>query len=205
MSSGTALLDAAAADRKARLAKLASLKRKQPPDSDETIAKQLDSGSGATAETLDTIKHLSGRNYDHETRGPILGFENAPTGDKETLELRAKNIVDAAHDRDEKENKEDKPLDLFALQPKKPNWDLKRDLAQKTNILDQRTDNAIARLVRERVEGQKRKETAQANGTMDGSNAESVGLSGVDLVEGVRIREQEEAEEERREREVQDL
>ena len=200
MASNNASLDAAATERKARLAKLASLKRKQPP-SDESG----DLTNGPSTELTSTTQHLSGRNYDTETRGPRLGFENAPNEGQETLEDRAKVITDSAREEEQKNKADDKPLDLFALQPKKPNWDLKRDLAQKMSILDQRTDNAIARIVRERIQGQKRKDRETVNGTIDGSETESVGLSGVDLVEGVKVREREEAEEERREKEYHEI
>ena len=103
--------------------------------------------------------------------------------------------------KEEKEQKEEKPIDLFALQPRKPNWDLKRDVARKMEVLNARTENAIARLVRERVEGQKRKEVERINGDGGQSGGESVGIGGVELVEGVHVREREEEEEERRERE----
>ena len=73
-------LEAAAQDRKARLAQLRSLKRKQPDPSTE---EELDFGaSKPEEENLEekdvTRKYLSGRNYDPETRGPKLGFDAAP-------------------------------------------------------------------------------------------------------------------------------
>ncbi len=89
---------------------------------------------------------------------------------------------------------------MFALQPKKPNWDLKRDVARKMEVLNARTENAIARLVRERIEGQKKREVERNNGDGEGKG-ESVGMGGVDLVQGVHVREREEEEDERREKE----
>lgn len=149
-----------------------------------------------------TTQYLSGRNYDPETRGPKLGFENAPNADAETLEDRAAAIAAETQQKEEEERKEEKPIDLFSLQPKKPNWDLKRDVARKMEVLNARTENAIARLVRERIEGQKRREVEKAGGGLNG-NGESVGMGGVDLVEGVHVREMLEEEEKERER-VQD-
>ncbi|KAI4256395.1 MAG: hypothetical protein L6R42_006251, partial [Xanthoria sp. 1 TBL-2021] len=87
------------------------------------------------------------------------------------------------------------------LQPKKPNWDLKRDVARKMEVLNRRTDNAIARLVRERIEGAKKKSTA-ALGKDDG---QQLGMKGEELVEGVHLREREEEEDERRETEDIDM
>ncbi len=199
-----ASLDAAATERKARLAKLKSLKRKQPPtDSDEidisepAISVPTESSQNPTPESA--TQYLSGRNYDPDTRGPRLGFENAPNENAETLEGRAAAIALETKDNQEKEGKEEKPIDLFQLQPRKPNWDLKRDVARKMEVLNARTENAIARLVRERIEGQKKKEKEKANGSGE-IDEENLGMGGVELVEGMHVREREEQEDERRER-----
>ncbi|KAF2847939.1 hypothetical protein T440DRAFT_179226 [Plenodomus tracheiphilus IPT5] len=160
-------LSAAANDRKARLAQLKSLKRKQAPTSDEPEA--ADSPSlQLQAETSDAIvraeadtpsvatTYLSGRNYDPTTRNVKLGFDNLPISDPtNTLEYKAQQLALETKAQQEAEKAEDKGLDLFKLQPKKPNWDLKRDLEQKMKSLDVQTENAIAKLVRERVEAQK--------------------------------------------------
>lgn len=197
MASAHTSLDAAATERKARLAKLKSLKRKQPDEDPETdLAAQED------APTV-TTTYLSGRNYDPSTRGPKLGFETAPSENQETLEIRAKEISEETQKIAEEEEKAEKPIDLFKLQPKKPNWDLKRDVQRKLERLNVQTDNAIARIVRERIEAQRKKQVETVNGSGSGEG-ESVGLQGEELVEGVHVREREEAEEERREREEED-
>ena len=193
-------LDAAATERKGRLAKLKSLKRKQPDEPYEeshSTAKIL-TDEQHNADVSDpqpsvTTTYLSGRNYDATTRGPKLGFESAPTENAETLESRADQIARETKDQEAKEEREDKPIDLFKLQPKKPNWDLKRDLARKLEVLNVRTDNAIARLVRDRIEGAKHK-TSEQLGREDGA---VVGMKGEELVEGVHLREREEQEERR--------
>ncbi|KAK0514607.1 hypothetical protein JMJ35_003224 [Cladonia borealis] len=202
MASNHASLDAAATERKARLAKLASLKRKQPPtdDSEEVVPHET---SLTSLPEPTTTQYLSGRNYDPETRGPKLGFENAPNADAETLEDRAAVIAAKTRQKEEEERKDEKPIDLFSLQPKKPNWDLKRDVARRMEVLNARTENAIARLVRERIEGQKRREVEKVGvggGAGLNGGGESVGMGGVDLVEGVHVREMLEEEERERER-----
>ena len=73
-------------------------------------------------------------------------------------------------------------VDLFSLQPKRPNWDLKRDMEKKLERLKPRTDGAIAKLVRERLLGEKRK-----GGDAVGGEA--------DLARMVEMREQHEREE----------
>ena len=109
---------------------------------------------------------------------------------------------------DEEEERDDKGVDLFKLRPKKPNWDLKRDLAKKLEILNVRTDNAIARMVRERIEGAQKAARAKkiSNGaTSAGDGGEELGMEGVALVEGVKLREKEEEEEERRDKEDEEI
>ncbi|KAL2264849.1 hypothetical protein VTJ83DRAFT_7359 [Remersonia thermophila] len=231
MSSHTALA-AASDDRKARLAKLKSLKRKQPSeeqepsftsapaDDDQEAADQRPSDDNGNDDadartsphppTQDVARlHLSGRNYDFETKGPKLGFEAPPILEQPTLEEKAAEL--------ERKAKEaaatvpaDNTLDLKTLRPKKPNWDLKRDLDQKMQILNVRTENAIARLVRERLA--EKKQGAEADGgrrgdgqKKEGGDAEADGmLEGTAIVEGMRMREREEEEENRREREAED-
>jgi coiled-coil domain-containing protein 12 len=209
--SSQASLSAAADDRKARLAKLKSLKRKQPSpsDDDHDMSGTTQSGGGAedhshepTPPSKDVARlHISGRNYDPETRGPKLGFE-APPVEGPTLEDKAAELEAEVRRKAKEEAAADRGIDLFKLQPKKPNWDLKRELNQKLEILNVRTDNAIARLVRERLEAKQAATSAGGGGKKtDGVLDTDGGLEGTAIVEGLRMREREEAEEERRERE----
>lgn len=210
----TQALGAAALDRKARLAQLKSLKRKQPDTPTDTVT---DDDSAAPAqdtttaeENVDTTsKYLSGRNYDPETRGAKLGFETAPSEGKTTLELQAEALATETKRLADEEAARDAPLDLFKLQPKKPNWDLKRDLDRKLDVLNVRTDNAIARLVRERIGAQQAAARAKLSANGHGSNGggdseEAIGIEGTTLVEAVNVREREEEEELRREREEEE-
>ncbi|KAL8711379.1 MAG: hypothetical protein Q9220_004276 [cf. Caloplaca sp. 1 TL-2023] len=210
MASNHTSLDAAATERKARLAKLKSLKRKQPdtPSDETTNAIPADSENsliqnGSGDSTSVTSTYLSGRNYDPSTRGPKLGFESAPAAGAETLEDRAARVAQETREQEAKEAQEDKPIDLFKLQPKKPNWDLKRDVARKMEILNVRTENAIARLVRDRIEGEKKKKKTLPQSTDDGG--QELGMKGEELVEGVHLRELEEEEDERRDRENEEI
>lgn len=43
-------------------------------------------------------------------------------------------------------------IDIQNLAPRKPDWDLKRDVAKKLEILDRRTQRAIAEIIRERLQ-----------------------------------------------------
>jgi coiled-coil domain-containing protein 12 len=197
-------LGAATDERKARLSKLKSLKRKQPGD--ETGPPE--SGRSPTPPASPNVAklYLSGRNYDTETKGPKLGFEAPPTLSLETptLEEQAAEIEGEIRRKAEEDEKEQQGVDLFQLQPKKLNWDLKRDLDKKLNLLKVRTDNAIASLVRERIDGARKAARPKDSGTESaGSQGEEMGMEGVALVEGVRVREREkELEKWEREEEV---
>ena len=208
-------LSAAADDRKARLAKLKTLKRKQPgseedaPSAAGTTTELLDDNAAPSPPANDVARlHISGRNYDPETRGPKLGFEAPPTLalEKPTLEEQAAEIEEELQRQAAVNAQDDKGIDLFNLQPKKPNWDLKRELNQKLEVLNVRTDNAIARMVRERLAA---KQAAAVGPTGDkpqgGEDGEGGLLEGAAFVEGMRLREKEEEEEARREREAEDF
>lgn len=193
MSSNHASLDAASTERKARLARLAAVKRKHPEPETEAGAED-EEFRDAPSEV--TTTYLSGRNYDAETRGPKLGFEQGPHEGQVTVELQAADIEDAIREQAKKDADVDAPIDLFKLQPKKPNWDLRRDLDEKLKTLNVRTENAIARLVRQRIENAQREAKARGTGANGDQQGEEVGIEGEMLVEGIHIREQEEDKDE---------
>ncbi|KAK4241338.1 cwf18 pre-mRNA splicing factor-domain-containing protein [Achaetomium macrosporum] len=230
--SSHAALSAAADDRKARLAKLKSLKRKQPTeeDADATTSprdvspgnhnnNQGESSSAPAPPTKDVARlHLSGRNYDFETKGPKLGFEAPPTLalEKPTLEEKAQDLEEESRRQAALDAQNDKGIDLLKLQPKKPNWDLKRELNLKMEALNVQTENAIARLVRERLaekkaaaeaaraqNGPRQDGAEQGEGEGEGDAAVEGMLDGAAIVEGMRLREREEEEDTRREREAE--
>ena len=206
MSANHATLGAAADERKARLAKLKSLKRKLPDD--EGVAPESTRSPSPPAEPDVTRLLLSGRNYDPEAKGPKLGFEAPPTlAVEQTLEQQAREVEEEIRKKAEEEEQDDKGVDLFKLQPKKPNWDLKRDLEKKLDILNVRTENAIARIVRDRIEGaQKEAKSRSGKEAVTASEGgEEMGMEGVALVEGVKLREREEEEEERKEKEDEEI
>ena len=204
MSTSQATLDAQATDRKARLAQLRSLKRKQQPDEtpsagDGSTAARPSASSSDDKDHAAATQYLSGRNYDVATRGPKLGFENAPTEGQATLEQQAAEIASETRQWQAKEDKADKPVDLFTLQPKKPNWDLKRDLTRKLDVLNVRTDNAIARLVRQRIHEQDKAKPDTNDAAADTVMSDAhTSLDGTTLLEGVHLREREEEEDARR-------
>ncbi|KAJ2892742.1 hypothetical protein MKZ38_009427 [Zalerion maritima] len=268
MPSKPTALGSAAEDRKTRLAKLKSLKRKQPtdevvppesaregsappppppppasevpsPPAAPTFEEQAQDAPVQATEPAPTSRGraegeeedldpeadvsrilLSGRNYDASARGPKLGFEAPPLGPHSpsraaTLENKAREIEAEARRRAQEEQTGEQGVDLFKLQPKKQNWDLKRDLDEKLEVLSVRTQNAINKIVRERIdEGRKAAKATGGDGNgngkagagtsgkkVKGMGQDGEGVDGVALVEGLKVRERAEEEEERRERE----
>ncbi|KAF2737290.1 hypothetical protein EJ04DRAFT_510395 [Polyplosphaeria fusca] len=215
-------LSAASNDRKARLAQLKSLKRKQAPADDDgqpSDSTSLALSNTSTALTKSpspdaTSKYLSGRNYDPSTRNAKLGFAAPPpTADpSNTLESRAAALALSSKEAQavEASTSNENNLDFAKLQPKKPNWDLKRDLKEliRERGVDDSTENAIARLVRQRVEEGKKEslkvEGKKASVEADGdgeAEGEALGMEGRELVEAMHLKEKEEEEERRREEE----
>ncbi|KAK7203828.1 mRNA splicing factor [Myxozyma melibiosi] len=168
-------LDSQALSRKERLAQLRNLKRKregeeQKVDGEEDTVVRGDEKDGG--EVGDTASILSRRNYDPEARAPKQGFFEPPTMTEPTVEEEAKRIEREGlgeHSSEEKPeaNSDDNnnsegeegeestaaqsELDVSSLRPRAANWDIKRQIASKLEILQRQTDVAINRIVRERV------------------------------------------------------
>lgn len=59
-------------------------------------------------------------------------------------------------------------MDITNLAPRKPDWDLKRDVAKKLEKLERRTQRAIAELIRDRLKQRQQDLAALVNdGTAD--------------------------------------
>lgn len=102
---------------------------------------------------------LVSKNYDPETRAPRMGFDEPPTlrlGDDETVELVSEKLEQEtlAKLKERGISSSTKGLDLESLQPKRANWDLKRDIEPQLNLLEAQTQNAIARIVRDRLKSE---------------------------------------------------
>lgn len=53
-------------------------------------------------------------------------------------------------------------IDITNLAPRKPDWDLKRDVSKKLERLERRTQKAIAELIRERLKMNQFEDISQA-------------------------------------------
>ncbi|XP_039947379.1 coiled-coil domain-containing protein 12 [Hirundo rustica] len=100
-------------------------------------------------EEEEPIKHreIKLRNYDPEDEE--LKKRKLPPAKPASVEDTVKEQLEAAKPEpiiDE--------VDLANLAPRKPDWDLKRDVSKKLEKLEKRTQRAIAELIRERLKGQ---------------------------------------------------
>lgn len=117
-----------------------SLKRKERLKQLRNLAQQGDNSSIDNAEIPKPI-FRSYKPQDENLSEVVL--EQGPTGEIEKevesqLELlRTPNVIEE--------------IDIANLAPRKPDWDLKRDVAKKLEKLDRRTQKAIAELIRERL------------------------------------------------------
>ncbi|XP_043921941.1 coiled-coil domain-containing protein 12 isoform X2 [Protopterus annectens] len=87
------------------------------------------------------------RNYAPED--PVLRERQLPKANPASIEDKVKDQLEAA-----KPGPVIEEVDLANLAPRKPDWDLKRDVAKKLEKLEKRTQRAIAELIRERLRGQ---------------------------------------------------
>ncbi|EFN65366.1 Coiled-coil domain-containing protein 12 [Camponotus floridanus] len=92
-------------------------------------------------EALPKPKFRSYKPQDENLKNNML--EDAKPGDVESV---VREQLDAASSKVVIEE-----LDISNLAPRKPDWDLKRDIAKKLEILERRTQKAIAEEVRARL------------------------------------------------------
>lgn len=101
--------------------------------------------TGTCASALLQHRHdFKFRSYDPAT-GQARKHDKA-VDEAETVEQATAGLVLQAIREDEQRRKEE--LDLFNIQPKKPNWDLKRDLEKRLEKVRPKTEAAINTLIR---------------------------------------------------------
>uniref|UniRef100_A0A674AR47 Coiled-coil domain containing 12 n=1 Tax=Salmo trutta TaxID=8032 RepID=A0A674AR47_SALTR len=111
-------------------------------------------------------RELKLRNYTPEDEE--LKERQVPKAKPASVEEKVKDQLDAAKPESVIEE-----VDLANLAPRKPDWDLKRDVAKKLEKLERRTQKAIAELIRDRLKGSE-EELAGAVGAI-GVTAEEPG------------------------------
>ncbi|KAF8891222.1 cwf18 pre-mRNA splicing factor-domain-containing protein [Infundibulicybe gibba] len=102
-------------------------------------------------ETNDTI--IKNRNFDPETRTLKKHTRLEDTIMDDTVEKNVKGLAETIIAEDEQRRAQE--LDVFNIAPKRPNWDLKREMEKKLSKLERRTQEAIHTLIRQRLAAQK--------------------------------------------------
>ncbi|KAF8512279.1 mRNA splicing factor [Gautieria morchelliformis] len=96
-------------------------------------------------------KVLKGRNFDPETR--TLRKRDPVDGLEDTVERNVEGVAEQIIAEDVERRQQE--LDLLNIAPKRPNWDLKREMQRKLAKLDRKTAEAIHTLIRQRIIAQK--------------------------------------------------
>uniref|UniRef100_A0A1A7YYV7 Coiled-coil domain containing 12 n=1 Tax=Iconisemion striatum TaxID=60296 RepID=A0A1A7YYV7_9TELE len=129
--------------RKERLKALRDKKSYGQEEDDE----EPESKKAATEENIeDKHRELKLRNYTPEDQE--LKERQVPKVKPASVEDKVKDQLEAANPEPIIEE-----VDLANLAPRKPDWDLKRDVAKKLEKLERRTQRAIAELIRDRLRG----------------------------------------------------
>jgi coiled-coil domain-containing protein 12 len=89
---------------------------------------------------------------------PVLKFRNYTPSSSELKEkqlpkVKPENVEEHIPDHMKltKDKEEASEVNLTNLAPRKPDWDLKRDIAKKLSKLERRTQRAIVEITRERI------------------------------------------------------
>ncbi|XP_047628550.1 coiled-coil domain-containing protein 12 [Phacochoerus africanus] len=142
-ATGVGRLEEEALRRKERLKALREKTGRKDKEDGEPKTKQLREGE----EEGEKHRELRLRNYVPEDED--LKRRRVPQAKPVAVEEKVKEQLEAAKPEPVIEE-----VDLANLAPRKPDWDLKRDVAKKLEKLEKRTQRAIAELIRERLKGQ---------------------------------------------------
>ncbi|KAM5292416.1 coiled-coil domain-containing protein 12 [Ctenodactylus gundi] len=142
-AAGVGRLEEEALRRKERLKALRERTGRKDKDDGEPQVKQLKDEE----EEGEKHRELRLRNYIPEDED--LKRRRVPQARPVAVEEKVKEQLEAA-----KPEPVIQEVDLANLAPRKPDWDLKRDVAKKLEKLEKRTQRAIAELIRERLRGQ---------------------------------------------------
>ncbi|EKM82486.1 hypothetical protein AGABI1DRAFT_111101 [Agaricus bisporus var. burnettii JB137-S8] len=93
------------------------------------------------------------RNFDPETRTIKKHTRDDDVEMQDTVEKDVAELAEEIIQEDKARQAQE--LDVFNIAPKRPNWDLKREMDKKLSKLERRTQEAIHTLIRQRLAAQK--------------------------------------------------
>ncbi|KAG6855959.1 hypothetical protein H0H87_009076 [Tephrocybe sp. NHM501043] len=100
---------------------------------------------------LDDGSIIKTRNFDPDSR--TVRKRNPLEATEDTVEKNVEGLAEKIITEDELRRAQE--LDIFNIAPKRPNWDLKRDMDKKLAKLERKTQEAIHALIRQRLAAQK--------------------------------------------------
>ncbi|KAH9928533.1 mRNA splicing factor [Epithele typhae] len=104
-----------------------------------------------TEETSESV--IQHRSFDPETRTLKKRIPGEDVEMEDTVEHQVDGMAERIIAEDAERRAQD--LDLFNIAPKRPNWDLKRELDKKLSKLERKTQESIHTLIRQRLAAQK--------------------------------------------------
>lgn len=142
-----------------RRERLKNLKRKAETKSKEETP-QTNNGSESTAKVnLPVPTNLLKASTDEQQNSEVEMEEIKPQNEdvvtkitEEMNELKVPLVIEE--------------IDIQNLAPRKPDWDLKRDVSKKLDILERRTQRAIAEIIRDRLKNNQSELDLQAVNTV---------------------------------------
>ncbi|KAG2365704.1 cwf18 pre-mRNA splicing factor-domain-containing protein [Suillus spraguei] len=112
---------------------------------------------------------LLSRNYDPETR-TLKKHSKNDVLTTDTVEKAIEGVAERIIAEDEQQRAQE--LDVFNIAPKRPNWDLKREMEKKLAKLERKTQEAVHTLIRQRLASQK----GQSDDILGAMNAQEKAL-----------------------------
>ncbi|XP_019948809.1 coiled-coil domain-containing protein 12 [Paralichthys olivaceus] len=129
-----------------RKERLKALRNKQTHGRDPADGEPEEKKASLEETVEEKHRELKLRNYTPEDEE--LKERQVPKAKPASVEDKVKDQLEAANPEPIIEE-----VDLANLAPRKPDWDLKRDVAKKLEKLERRTQRAIAELIRDRLRG----------------------------------------------------
>ena len=121
-----------------------------------------------------------GEEEDNEAPEPKITFRNYQPRDDDLKDQQLEPTLAVVVATDKDAAKEEKTAELEAAEsatvniaPRKPNWDLKRDLETKMALLNKRTRRAVRALIRKRLEAEASGSDSDSSSSGSSSSSDS--------------------------------
>ncbi|KZT09722.1 mRNA splicing factor [Laetiporus sulphureus 93-53] len=109
-------------------------------------------GEAVDEEDVSTEPVIKHRTFDPETRTLKKHTHEDDIVMEDTVEKQVEGLAETIIKEDAERRAQD--LDLFNIAPKRPNWDLKREMEKKLAKLERKTQEAVHTLIRQRLAAQ---------------------------------------------------